>query len=163
MFLQIYTQLCICYPVADRASHAAIINTLQNGLERVSRSFPWVAGQVIDEGASGENTGIFKIKSFKKTPLLVIKDLSNDPSISAIDALRKAHFHMGMLDENIVAPRRTLPGSPRRGRPRQLARLPPTGDVHHRRLPAYHCQPTQHNGHDRSRATHEPPLQGMLQ
>ncbi|KAL4913945.1 hypothetical protein BDW62DRAFT_220427 [Aspergillus aurantiobrunneus] len=93
-FLRIYTQLCLCYPVEGSASHAAIINALQKGLERLSESFPWVAGQAINEGASRENKGILKIKSFQKTVPLV------------------ANFPMGLLNESLLAPRRTLPGSP---------------------------------------------------
>ncbi|KAL4793014.1 transferase family-domain-containing protein [Aspergillus venezuelensis] len=111
-FLQIYTQLCLAYPVADPASHSSIISTLQKGLERLCESFPWLAGQVVNEGANGEDTGVYKIKSFQRSAPLAVKDLSNDPSISTMDALRKANFPMSMLDESIIAPRRTLPGHP---------------------------------------------------
>ncbi|KAL4925143.1 uncharacterized protein BDV17DRAFT_294697 [Aspergillus undulatus] len=111
-FLQIYTQLCLAYPVADPASHTTIISTLQKGLERLSKSFPWTAGQVINERASGDNTGVFKIKSFQRSATLVVNDLSNDSSIPTMDVLKKANFPMSLLDESIIAPRRTLPGSP---------------------------------------------------
>ncbi|KAL4948832.1 hypothetical protein BDW69DRAFT_198578 [Aspergillus filifer] len=71
---------------------------LEKGLERLCESFPWVAGQVI--------------KSFGKSAPLVVKDLSNGSSIPTMDALRKANFPMRLLDERIIAPRRTLPGHP---------------------------------------------------
>jgi hypothetical protein len=108
--LKIYTQICLCFPVADASSHPAIINTLTKGLERLSASFPWVAGQVVNEGAGEGNTGIFKIKPFEKIPRLVVKDLRHDPSMPTMDALRRANFPMSMLDESIIAPRKTLPG-----------------------------------------------------
>lgn len=107
--LNIYTQICLCFPVPDASSHTAIIDTLMNGLERLSASFPWVAGQVVNEGSVQGNTGIFKIKSLDKTPRLVVKDLTNDPSIPTMDAIRQARFPFRMLDETIIAPRNTIP------------------------------------------------------
>lgn len=108
-FLKIYTQICLCFSMPDNASDSAIINTLTNGLERLTASFPWVAGQVINEGASEDNTGVLKIKPLEKIPRLVVKDLRNDPSIPTMDGLRQAEFPMSMLDEEIICPCRTLP------------------------------------------------------
>ena len=110
--LKVYTQICLCFSVADASSHSAIINTLTNGLERLSASFPWLAGKVVNEGLGQGNSGIFKIKSLEKIPRLVVKDLRYDPSIPTMDALRRANFPFSMLDESIFAPRKTLPGSP---------------------------------------------------
>jgi hypothetical protein len=97
--------------VADASSHSAIINTLTNGLERLSASFPWLAGKVVNEGSGEGNSGTFKIKPLEKIPRLVVKDLRHDPSIPTMDALRRANFPFSMLDETIIAPRKTLPGS----------------------------------------------------
>lgn len=101
----LYTQICFCFSVADDSSHSAIINTLTNGLERLSASFPWVAGQVVDEPS-----GVFRIKPLEKIPRLVVKDLRHDPSIPTMDALKGANFPFSMLDENIIAPCNTLTG-----------------------------------------------------
>ncbi|CAA7269059.1 unnamed protein product [Cyclocybe aegerita] len=108
----LYTQISCCFSVADASSHTAIINTLTNGLERLSASFPWVAGQVVNEGSGEGNSGTFKIIPLERIPRLVVKDLRNDPSMPTMDALRRANFPFSMLDESIVAPRNTLPGSP---------------------------------------------------
>lgn len=108
-FLKIYTQICLCFSMPDNASDSAIINTLTNGLERLTASFPWIAGQVVNEGASEDNTGVFKIKSLEKIPRLLVKDLRNDPSVPTMDGLRQAEFPMSMLDEEIICPCRTLP------------------------------------------------------
>lgn len=110
--LNIYTQICSCFPVADASSHLAIVDTLTNGLERLSASFPWLAGKVVNEGSGKGNSGIFKLNPSEKTPRLVVKDLRHDPLIPAMDALRRANFPFSMLDETIIAPRKTLPGSP---------------------------------------------------
>ena len=109
--LKIYTQICFCFSVADDSSHSAIIDTLTIGLERLSASFPWLAGEVVNEGSGQDNSGIFKIKPLEKIPRLVVKDLRHDPSVPPMDAFRRANFPFSLLDENIIAPCKTLPGS----------------------------------------------------
>lgn len=106
----LYTQICFCFSVADTSAHSSIINTLTNGLERISASFPWLAGEVVNEGSSDGNSGSFKIKPLGKVPRLVVKDLRRDASIPTMDALRQANFPISMLDETIIAPRKTLSG-----------------------------------------------------
>lgn len=109
--LKLYTQICFCFSVADTSPHSAIINTLTKGLEELSASFPWLAGQVVNEGSGDGNSGIFKITPLEKIPRLVVKDLRHDPSIPTMNAMRKAKFPFTMLDETIIAPCKTLPGS----------------------------------------------------
>ncbi|KAF7547598.1 hypothetical protein G7Z17_g7632 [Cylindrodendrum hubeiense] len=111
-FLRIYTQISFCFPVPDPSAYPTFTNTLEKGLESLSDSFPWVAGQVVNEGAAQGNSGVFKIKALDKTPRLVVKDLRDDPSAPTMEGLRKSGFPMSMLDETVIAPRRTLPGGP---------------------------------------------------
>lgn len=107
---RLYTQICSCFSVPDASSHLAIIATLSNGLERLSAGFPWVAGQVINEGSSKGKPGVFRIKPLDKSIPLVVKDLRGDPSMPSMEDLRQAGFPFRMLDESIIAPRSTLPG-----------------------------------------------------
>ncbi|KAG6807697.1 hypothetical protein H0H92_006671, partial [Tricholoma furcatifolium] len=107
--LNLYTQICAVFPVAEASSYPQIINTLQNGLERLSASFPWVAGQVVNEGACDGNTGNYMIEAFERIPRLTAKDLRDDPSVPSMADLRRAKFPMNMLHESIIAPRKTLP------------------------------------------------------
>ncbi|KAJ3530249.1 hypothetical protein NM688_g7735 [Phlebia brevispora] len=107
--LAIYTQICSCFSVPDASAHTTIISRLTAGLERLSASFPWVAGQVVNEGKSEGSSGVFKIKALEKIPRLVVKDLRDDPSAPTMDTLRRANFPFRMLDESVIAPRHTLP------------------------------------------------------
>ncbi|KAJ5801254.1 Transferase [Penicillium psychrosexuale] len=104
---KLYTQICSIYPVPEASSHDAIIDTLTNGLDRLAKSFPWLTGQVVNEGAGDGSTGVFKITSLDKIQL-VVKDLRHDPSAPTMDGLRQAKFPFTMLDENIIAPCTTL-------------------------------------------------------
>ena len=104
-----YTQLTFCFSTPDGPdpSYEALIHTLSTGLERLSASFPWLAGTVVHEGAGPGTTGVFKIKSTGHIPLTT-HDLRDDPS-RTMAALRASNFPMALLDETVVAPRRTIP------------------------------------------------------
>lgn len=108
--LNIHTQICLCYPLPDSLLQSTLISTLTSGLERLTSSFPWVAGQVICEGSGDENTGVFKINALGDTPRLVVKDLRHNPSAPTMQTLRQANFPMKNLDESVIAPRNTFPG-----------------------------------------------------
>ncbi|KAF4963019.1 hypothetical protein FSARC_8929 [Fusarium sarcochroum] len=110
--MRIYTQVSFCFPVTDPSIHPTIIGTFNQGLRRLSQSFPWVAGQVKCENTTEGGSGIFKIKAFEETPRLVVKDLCNDPSAPTMEGLRKAEFPISMFDENVIAARKTLPIGP---------------------------------------------------
>lgn len=110
--LRIYTQISLIFAHPPSIPDSTILQTLTHGLERLSASFPWAAGQVINEGATEDNTGMFKIKPFEPIPRMTVKDLRDDPSTPTLDQMREAQFPMHMLDEDAIAPRRTLPGGP---------------------------------------------------
>ncbi|KAF7557322.1 hypothetical protein G7Z17_g768 [Cylindrodendrum hubeiense] len=110
--LRVYTPISLCFPVLDPSAYPTFVSTLEQGLERLSESFPWVAGQVVNEFASESNSGIYKIKALEKVPRLLVKDLRDDPLAPTMEGLRTAGFPMSMLDENVIAPRRTFPGGP---------------------------------------------------
>lgn len=104
---KLYTQISSVYPVSDPSAHHHIINTLRNGLVRLAESFPWLSGNVINEGAGEGVTGEFRITPTTETPL-VVKDLRTDPSAPTMDSLRKARFPFTMFDENVIAPCMTI-------------------------------------------------------
>jgi trichothecene 3-O-acetyltransferase len=107
--IQIYTQLALCYELKDGVSISAITETLNNGLERLTASFPWVAGQVINEGANETSSGSFRIRPLERIPRLVVKDLRDDPNAPTMHLLREKDFPMNSLDESLIASRRTIP------------------------------------------------------
>lgn len=108
-FLKIYTQICLCFPMADDASPSAIVDILTNGLERFTASFPWVAGQVVNEGSNERNSGVSSIKPLERIPRLIVKDFRQDPTMLTMHNFRQAKFPMSMLDEDIICPCQTLP------------------------------------------------------
>lgn len=112
MLVTIFTQISLCYPVPDASRLPTVVKTLQAGLERLAASFPWLAGQVICEGAAEGTTGVFKIAPLDKAPRMVVKELSRDPAMPSLEDLRRAGYPMNALDEGMVAPRRTSSGQP---------------------------------------------------
>ncbi|WYZ44569.1 hypothetical protein EsH8_VII_001005 [Colletotrichum jinshuiense] len=110
--LKIYTQIAVCFSVEHESSFSNVVDTLTNGLVRLTESFPWIAGQVVNEGADQGNTGVFKIRPYGETPPFILKDLRDDNSAPTMHGLKKSGFPFSMLDESIVAPRPTLPIDP---------------------------------------------------
>lgn len=100
---KLYTQLSLCFPLNDTASKSQITTTLTQGLERLTASFPWVAGQVVNNSPEG-----YRIAAYQKTPRLVVKDAKLQNDMPTMDALRQAKFSAQMLDEAVVAPMNTL-------------------------------------------------------
>ncbi|EEB06320.1 trichothecene 3-O-acetyltransferase [Schizosaccharomyces japonicus yFS275] len=106
--LTICVPLCLFYEVKDPSSYPLMVQTMKDGLQRLSAAFPWIAGKVIIEGVNENCTGIRKIKLIGKIPL-IIKDLRDDPSVPTMDEFRKTRFPMASIKEKVVAPYSFLP------------------------------------------------------
>lgn len=108
--LRIYTHLALIYALPSEPEELRTLITakLTAGLEKLAAGFPWVAGQVISEGATDGSSGIFKIAPYSRIPDLHVKNLTNDESYT-MDIFRERGFPMSMLGEDIIAPRNTLP------------------------------------------------------
>lgn len=105
---KLYTQMCYIFQVQDDNAYRQLEDTLRDGLERLAEAFPWIAGQVVCEGARAGSSGIYAVKPLNKSPRLVVKDSRNDPSAPTLDSLREARYPVAMLGEDLVAPRKTL-------------------------------------------------------
>ncbi|PYH65105.1 trichothecene 3-O-acetyltransferase [Aspergillus vadensis CBS 113365] len=107
----INVQSCFCFPLPDNSTCPQIIDTLNQGLQRLHTSFPWLAGQVVNEGSGHGDTGSFMIRPLENEGQLVVRDLQHDPSIATMNNLQRAKFPISMLDQNIPAPRNIFPDS----------------------------------------------------
>ena len=85
------------YPVSNPSTHDTIVRTLSSGLDRLAKAFPWIAGEVVNEGSSAGNTGVTQIVPSGTIPL-VVKDLRQDASVPTVKYLREFNFPMSMLD-----------------------------------------------------------------
>ncbi|KAI9037541.1 trichothecene 3-O-acetyltransferase [Aspergillus affinis] len=104
-------QSCFCFSLPDASAPAqsVVINTLARGLERLHASFPWLSGQVVNEGSGDGDTGRFLIRPLENVPKLVVKNLQPDSLVATMEVLRRANFPMSMLDQDILAPRKIFP------------------------------------------------------
>lgn len=101
---RLYTQLTLCFPIQDDSpgSRAELVDNLERGLARLSDSFPWTAGSVVqDEGG-------FKIITTGTALSLVVKELQDHDEVPSWDELKRANFPFRMLDEDTLAPCRTM-------------------------------------------------------
>lgn len=101
---RLYTQITLCFPArADSASsRTEVIGTLDRGLARLCKEFPWLAGKVVQHGSD------FKIIAAGTPVRLVVKDCQNDATLPTWDELKQANFPFRMLDEDLVAPCKTM-------------------------------------------------------
>lgn len=97
---RLYTQITFCFELPDVSSRPEIVQRLRSGIERVSASFPWVAGTVVEEADT------FKIREAQKTITFVVKDLTD--GFHGWNTLRQADFPFNMLEEKVIAPCKTL-------------------------------------------------------
>ncbi|KAI1615359.1 transferase family-domain-containing protein [Exophiala viscosa] len=104
---RLYTQVTLCFGLPNDSPllESKIINNLKRGIDRLTASFPWVAGIVVSDN------GAFKIRQSQDSLALVVKDLRNDPDFPTWDILSRSSFPFSMLNEDIIAPHRTLADS----------------------------------------------------
>lgn len=106
--LPIYTQICFGFAIGDAQLYPRILETLEHALDKIYGRFPWLAGCVINEGSTTSSTGVFKISTRGQKPHLFVKDLRPDSAFPSIEAVRLSGFPIDALDEDVVAPRKTL-------------------------------------------------------
>ncbi|KIV86612.1 hypothetical protein PV11_02212 [Exophiala sideris] len=101
---RLYTQVTFCFklPSDPPLLELEIINTLNRGVELLIANFPWLSGTVVNDD------GTFKIRDSQKPLSLVVKDLRDDPDFPTWDLISRANFPFRMLDEDDIAPCRTL-------------------------------------------------------
>lgn len=104
----LYTQISYFYPVPDAIMYPVIIDTLRKGLKRLSENFPWVAGQVTNKDRGTGQSGTFKVTPLEGDCQLIVRDLRDNSLFPTMDELRKNKYPFHMLDENLIAPRRTF-------------------------------------------------------
>ncbi|KAK7931415.1 trichothecene 3-O-acetyltransferase [Apiospora marii] len=100
---QIYTPVCFGFPCDEQhISEKSVLAHFQAGLERLTRGFPWITGQVV----RGDD-GIFRIRPYREAPSITVKDLRREfPPIIA-DLLKPGGgggIPASLLDESTLAP-----------------------------------------------------------
>lgn len=103
---RLYTQLCFAFSLPDTGhqSQQNVIDYLRNGLRSLSTSVPWLAGNVVQD-----SIGVFNIETGGELPELIVKDARHE--LSSFEGYRRARFPFSMLDEKMIASRRTVPKS----------------------------------------------------
>lgn len=101
------TNIAWCFACPETENIPAIVSKLQHALEDIASAFPWISGQVINEGSDplSNNTGVFKIVPKDSPPQIIVKDHRRTPSVPSIHNLRQVGFATKSLDQALFAPR----------------------------------------------------------
>ena len=115
--------LAFCFHLLEPIDIAVTIAKLHDGLETLTKSFPWIAGQVITEGRGADDKrGVAKIIPGDDALAVMTKDHRKTPSIHSMQELRERGYSVGMLDESVFAPRPAAVAVPFAARPVLLVR-----------------------------------------
>ncbi|EEB05030.1 trichothecene 3-O-acetyltransferase [Schizosaccharomyces japonicus yFS275] len=101
--IPLYIQLCLFYAVKDSSSYTLIEKTLKDAVRQLSSNFPWIAGEVVIDGACEGCSGTRKIKLCNSIPVF-INDYRANPGLPTMDELRQAEFPLDLLKPNVIAP-----------------------------------------------------------
>ncbi|KAJ9120589.1 hypothetical protein QFC22_002518 [Naganishia vaughanmartiniae] len=107
------TPFLFCYPLPDAVDLSPIIQTLEAGLRGLTKSFPWVAGKVVNEGKTDVDSGVFKIKQGNTDiPRVLFKDYRKTDDVPTMQTLQEANFPESILPESLFSPINVLPTNP---------------------------------------------------
>jgi trichothecene 3-O-acetyltransferase len=110
LFLKTYTQLVLCFSTPCGISSESITKELKNAALKLTHAFPFLAGQVITEGAGPATTGLCKIIPYgphAENSILHVKDCT--ALVPPYAEIIKAKAPFSLLDGDIIAPRKGLP------------------------------------------------------
>ncbi|KUI67556.1 Trichothecene 3-O-acetyltransferase [Cytospora mali] len=106
---RLYTQITLCFPVSGDTPNLqtkvdAIIDTLSQGFARLAAAFPWIAGRVVREQDE------YKIRPLDpdSPPRIKTNHWESNPLLPTWDGLSRSLFPFSMLDEDLVAPCKTM-------------------------------------------------------
>lgn len=103
----IQTPFLFCYSSPDTPDIDGIVQRLENGLLALCAALPWVAGNVICE--DDDQGGVFKIRTTRAKPVIVVKDHREDLSVPSMSRLQAAGFPTSQLDEDLLSPVVVIP------------------------------------------------------
>lgn len=102
---RLYTQITLCFPtrIDDYSSkRTEIIENLKRALGRLSKTFPWLTGKIV------QHDHVFRITSAQNSLALMVKELQGEARVATWDVLKQADFPFGMIDEDVFAPCKTM-------------------------------------------------------
>jgi hypothetical protein len=107
-----YTVISLLWPLDDGIQEEVVI-ALEKASLALTKSFPFLAGQVVNEkekGTEGTSSGIYRITDYEPhngKPPVRVKDVTN--LCPSYEELRIRRAPMSMLDGNILSPMKGLP------------------------------------------------------
>jgi hypothetical protein len=105
--LQGYTQFCLLFPERQSSSRESILRELESASARLTSIFPWLSGQVVNEGCSRRSSGTFKITPYRSPATGFDIHVKEDASLDYQDMAQRK-MPMAVLDGNKLSPKHDL-------------------------------------------------------
>ena len=110
-FLKSYQHMLLCFPVAEKVSRDSLVDSLHDAALKLTTTFPWLAGRIVNEGSGPGNSGRFKLVKCEKfappNTIMRIKDCSD--SCPPYEEISRARGPITMFDSHVLAPYRAFP------------------------------------------------------
>ncbi|PWY77011.1 FAD/NAD(P)-binding domain-containing protein [Aspergillus heteromorphus CBS 117.55] len=109
--LKSYTHILLCFALSDPSQTPSILAALEHAAHQVLTLFPFLAGQVINEGASATSSGTFKVSRHvewesPERQIVRVADHSHRTTMPPYSTLLAAHAPTGMLPGPLLSPPR---------------------------------------------------------
>ncbi|PYH94008.1 hypothetical protein BO71DRAFT_380399 [Aspergillus ellipticus CBS 707.79] len=107
--LKSYTHILLCFPQPDPSQTPAILASLEAAAHQVLALFPFLAGQVINEGSSPTSSGVFKVArhpEWQSPDRQIVRIADHRTSMPPFATLLAAHAPSTMLPGALLSPPR---------------------------------------------------------
>ncbi|KAF3771155.1 hypothetical protein M406DRAFT_248474 [Cryphonectria parasitica EP155] len=111
--LKSYTHFLLCFKLPEGATPDSIAQDLKLAVLKVTKTFPWMTGKVINEGSGPGNSGLFKIEHCPRweepNSILRVKNCSNE--CVSFDEIVAAKGPIDAFDPDVLTPCVSFPQS----------------------------------------------------
>jgi len=101
--LSIMTPFVYIYPCVE-PDISKFTDTIHTGLVELTKSFPWIAGRIVNTGRTDTSSGVFKITPHSTLPNFVVKDWRQNSTAPTMAQLAESEVPCSMLKEDFFAP-----------------------------------------------------------
>lgn len=109
--LKTYTHVLLCFPMPDGISSDSVVKALETAILKLTSTFPWLAGKVINEGSEPGNSGVFKLApcSLFAAPNTIVRVKDCSDVCASYAEIVQARGPFPILDGKILGPVKAFP------------------------------------------------------
>lgn len=111
-FMNFYSQMMVCFPLAGTSDKSEIIADLEKGLQTLTRVFPFLNKQVVrehDTGCTVTSSGTHKLAPRDNANELLLRVNQLADNFPTYEQLSRSRAPASMLNSSVLAPMKSIP------------------------------------------------------